>query len=583
MTGAMKRWLAHRRLTGIVLAVVVLLYAPALRLGFILDDLTLEMMLRGRASVVIKSDPRFALFRFVTSDADVRDGMEVGFWPWWTTHEFRLAFFRPLSSLSHALDFNALKLPAWAMHVESLALYLLVVLVVAALARRLAGPVAAGVATLVFAFDDAHTMPVAWIANRNALFATLFGLLALLAYDRGVRDGAKVSRALGPLAFALALLSGEIGVAALAYLAAHALFVDARPRRERAWSLAPYAALVAVWTGLYKALGYGARAGSFYIDPGSEPLVFARALVVRLPALVGAQLGPLPADALLNDPEGLLSVLAIGGVVVVGLLAIVYRPLLSDRVARFGFVGMILALVPPSAVFPSDRSLLMSGLGGALVIGRIVEWTLESRRSLDRRLVTWGLFALHVVFASTLVPARIKLLDSTVGVGTRRAAEAFPPVDEAQTVVVLGAPDPLVLSYITSIRDKAGKPQPERYRLLSIAWHGKHVVRRVAPRAIEMTLSDGFLQDPIGQMFRAPSAKFRPGDEVALEGMRARVDEITMDGRPLRVTFTFDEPLEDPRYVVLTWKEKAFARVTLPPVGESLSFAPTPPSEAYAP
>jgi hypothetical protein len=37
---------------------------------------------------------------------------------------------------------------------------------------------AAALALWCFALDDAHAMPIAWLANRNALVSALFGILA---------------------------------------------------------------------------------------------------------------------------------------------------------------------------------------------------------------------------------------------------------------------------------------------------------------------------------------------------------------------------------------------------------------------
>lgn len=575
--------LAHRRLPWGAAALAALLLAPALSLGLFLDDLTHRWMMHGKARHVLQSDPRWALFKFVTSPEEVRVGVQEGYWPWWTTPDFRLAFMRPLSSLTHALDYRWLGVPPWVMHAENIAIYVCVVLVVGALARRLVGGVGAGVATLVFALDDAHAMPVGWIANRNALFATLFGLVAVLSYAREHREGWRAGRVVGPFAFALGLASGEVATGALAYLAAYALVLDDRPRTQRARALAPYGALTLVWAALYKALGYGAAAGAFYIDPVGQPMAFARAVFVRLPVLIGAQLGPLPADVLANAPERVTLMLAFLGAVLVVVLLAAFWPLTRDPVARFGALGVVLALVPTCAVFPSDRSLLMSGLGASVLVARIVTWTREERRRLDRRILAWGLVGVHLVMAPLLVPVRLYALHAFAAAPIRRAASTFPVGAEGKTLVVLGAPDPLVLSFMQVLGAEAGREPPARLRLLAIAVRGEHTCRRLDDRRLEVTLSEGFVQDPIGAMFRGPDAPMRVGDEVHVDGLDVKVLDVLDDGRARTVVFTFAEPLESPSYAWMTWKGKGFSTVTPPPPGASISIAPTPLAEAYGP
>ena len=80
----------------------------------------------------------------------------------------------------------------------------------------------------------------------------------------------------------------------------------------------------------------------------------------------------------------------------------------------------------------------------------------------------------------------------------------------------------------------------------------------------------GFLDNELLRMVRGLWRPFRSGDEVVLSDMRARVREVTADGRPAEVDFTFAVPLEDPS---LLWtrlrKGGALAPWSPPAVGES--------------
>ena len=84
----------------------------------------------------------------------------------------------------------------------------------------------AGIAAMAYAVNDTHAVPVGWLANRNAVLAGLFGVLTLLLHDRWRRMGLKFAAWLAPIAYLLALLSAEAGVAICAYLFSYCLFVD---------------------------------------------------------------------------------------------------------------------------------------------------------------------------------------------------------------------------------------------------------------------------------------------------------------------------------------------------------------------
>src|SRR5437764_1073177 len=99
----------------------------------------------------------------------------------------------------------------------------------------------------LYAFDDARGPVVGWIANRNALVALVLALPVLLLHDRWRREGWAPGRWLAPLVFAVSLGAGESALAILAYVAAHALWLDRASWRDRILALAPYGILVIAW------------------------------------------------------------------------------------------------------------------------------------------------------------------------------------------------------------------------------------------------------------------------------------------------------------------------------------------------
>ena len=118
----------------------------------------------------------------------------------------------------------------WFMHLESMVLYGLMAFSIAKLYQQiLSVTVAAGLCGILFAIDDAHSMVVMWIANRNALWAVLFGVLAVLCFVRYRVGTFPKGVILGPLCFGLGLLSGETALGAAAYLFAYVVWLERGP------------------------------------------------------------------------------------------------------------------------------------------------------------------------------------------------------------------------------------------------------------------------------------------------------------------------------------------------------------------
>ncbi len=253
-----------------------------------------------------------------------------GIYPWWASPELRLSFFRPLASAWRAADFALWGQHPTMAHLEACVVYAALVYVVARVYRGMIGGAAAGLAAILFAVDDAHSLTVTWTANRYALLAALFGFTALSAHVRSREKG--TSRLVAPILFAGALASGESAIGIAGYLTAYAFFADPGGRRAAFRSLVPFAAPVAVWAALYVALGHGTRGTLFYTDPVGQPGAFFRALPVRLPLLALADVFAPPAEIWAFFPARALPFAAAGAAVVAGLLVFaILRAARGDR------------------------------------------------------------------------------------------------------------------------------------------------------------------------------------------------------------------------------------------------------------
>ena len=449
------------------------------------------------------------LFVFITPDMP-RDG-------WNLAPELKLAFWRPLAALTHQLDY-ALTDSVVAWHVHSWLWLLAAVAAGSALYRQVSPGWTGLLAAVMFAVEDAHAFPAAWLANRNALMCLAFGLVGIRWHHAGHRH-----RALLPLA--ACLLSAEAGVAAFAYIAA---MEWRRPTR-----LLPHAALVVGWRSAYSALGYGAAGSGAYVDPFS--LDFLAALVERFPVHVLVQFLHVPGEAWgLAEDHARQLVSGLGWLYLLGLVALFLPLLRRDSIARMWALGMLLSLIPACATLPLDRVLGWVGVGAFGLLARLplafeeLSWT--------RRLKLAGLLWLHVNAAALLLPLRM------VGVPLFENFIREPVEDVAfqqDDVVVFLTGNDISTAYLTGWRASEGLEGPLRATQLGSATYGAAFVR-TGPRTLEMT-TPPLMTRPMEKLTRA--APFAVGEVIEARDYRAEVLAVE-DGAVTGLRFTFADELE---------------------------------------
>jgi hypothetical protein len=196
-----------------VLAAAAWLHTPALRLPFFADDYLFLDQVRSRSLIatLLAPDPIGNFFRPV--------GRQIHFW--W---------------LSHASGESP-----FAFHLANLVLFLGILVLLHALARRNAGPRAALIATGIAALHYAADVPVRWASGAQDLLAVAFALAAMLFHVTG-------RALLAGVLLVFALLSKETVALtpAIAVLLARAGGEPWRAAVRRAWPMAAAALLVAL-------------------------------------------------------------------------------------------------------------------------------------------------------------------------------------------------------------------------------------------------------------------------------------------------------------------------------------------------
>jgi hypothetical protein len=578
--GRFQDWLL-RRYPVVLVGVGLLLNLPSLWGGLEFDDLPIRATILDCHPIETEPANPWHPFRFLNGRPELFHALvDRGLMPWWTDPDCRLGFLRPVTAATHIVDHRLWPGAPWLMHLQSLAWFALLILATSHLYRRLMArslaPWVPALAALLFTVDDAHALPVVWLANRNSLLAALFGVLALVAHDRWRRDGWRPGAVLAPLALLVALLSKESAVSVGAYLLGYAAFLDEGTWRRRLATLLPCLLVGVVWHVLYRAMGFGIYGSGVYIDPVADPAGFLREAAVRAPMLLLGQWGVPAADLGLSLSTAAFRGYLAWAVIFLLLLGGLLTPLIArSRLARFWTTGMLLSLLPACVAFPSDRLLMYVGLGGmgllAEFLGGLREDAAWMPRSAAWRWPARGFACLFVLIHLVLAPLGLLFM----AVSMPRLGEYFDhladtlPHDasiENQTFVYVNSATLLADIAVLYSLDYRDHPLPARTlslnagcaaatiarlddRTIAVRPFGGYLAPRGTPGDAACPLeavSPAYFLRHMDLLVRGPERPMRRGETIDLSAVAIEVTELTEDGRPAEVTFRFRTPLEDP-------------------------------------
>jgi hypothetical protein len=574
--------LEHPRL-GLWLAIVaVLLALPAFAAGFQLDDYVHRYMLSSRPGAAELLHAYESPFGIANGERAVNHWqIEQGYAPWWTYPDLLVSLWRPLSEATHRLDAALFPDSAALQHTHNLLWLFALVLATTALYRGVLGRNSiSGMAAVMFALDHCHGFAAGWIANRNVLVASTFGVLALHAYvqARAARSPGKL--ALSCALLAAALLSGEGAVAIVAYMLGFALFVEPGALRGRLLAVLPHLLIVVAWRVVYTGIGRGARFSGLYLDPAREPLVFAGAVLERLPFLGLGQLLAPPAESAVFGPAWTHFPLYLFALLICAIAIFSLRFLLRvDGRARAFALGAAVALVLGCSTHPNNRLLFFVGIGVMPLLSELWHAALQNASylpgsGLPRRVVR-GFAAVSVGFRLFVSPLLLPItafsvaLSAPIAVEVRRALA----IADGRELVVLSAPEFFYVKLVPVFAAIDGRPLPEHLRALSFGAIPLQVTRRDA-RTLELRYHGGILASPLLELYRARSLPLPIGTRIELDGLRIEVTQLTADGRVSAARFVFAHPLEDPRYRWIRWQEDRYVPFAPPPQGATVALSP---------
>lgn len=370
LADVMGRDRVKRAAIALAVTVSVLVYANALANGFVLDD----------GGVIVRNP-------LVTSPAGAWRAFLLPYWP----EALGGGQYRPLGILSFALDWLVSGGDARWFHVMNVVWHAAATLLVGVLAAELLAPVAAGIATLLFAVHPIHVEAVSNVVGRLEPMAAVFVLGALLLHRRGSLAA--------PAVFALALLSKESAIVFLGLAAATDITLERDWRsavRARRWLYTGYGAVVLVYASALvvvfhdRAFMVPARALAG-VTTGERLELAARVIphYVRL-LLAPADLSASYAPNVISPVAG-LSTDTVLGIVVLVVFAIAVATVSRRR--RWPVMALALAWIPialapvanvffSSGVLLAERTLYLASVGACLAAGAVAERFLVARWSL---------------------------------------------------------------------------------------------------------------------------------------------------------------------------------------------------------
>jgi len=555
-------------------------FFPSIRTPYLLDDYLHRAMANGVFPV--HRGP-FDLYDFV-SGRDRAQLLEQGILPWWTDPALEIRFFRPLSSLLLYVDHRTFGGYPIFLHLHSFLWWMLAVLAVRGLFARFFAPRVVLLATTVFALAPCHMLPLAWLANREALVSLTFGLLALGKYE-DFRASPTFGRGLSAaVLFSLALLSGEYALLMTGYVGAIELVRDRKTQSPfaRATGLVPFVVPVVAYLAVRRVLGYGTTASGFYSDPSRDPRLYFTDAPRRLFTLLADAWLSLDGEALRSStPFWALALGVLFGVFFFGRPVKEAFKALDDRARRYALallLGSFVSLVPVLAVVSSPRLLGAAMVGVAAVVAIVIDHAWLSAPSdsghaprgelTAAAALAMGFFHLvHAPMTSWVSARSVQKGATRFAFYAAKVGAKIAEKPDAEVIVMRGLGSAFFLPFAVTPN---GAP-PRRWRILA---HTGHVlVNREDANVLTLTVPETASVFPIGHgnLFRTQDSKVPTGSVIVGQRMKAEILSGGADG-PRKVKFTFDQLPEDVIWISET--SKGFPETPPPEPGFGAPFDP---------
>ena len=413
--------------------------------------------------------------------------------------------------------------------------------------------------------------------------------MALIAFDRFYRDRWLKGQWLAPFYLILSLMAGEAGLAFFAFIFSYVLFIHRGGVWNKMTLLIPYTLLFFSWAALYWINDLGTQGSGMYINPIGEPLSFLFLMIQRLPILLFGLFGFLASDLWLLYPPGIDTlVLSIALIFLLAFFILLSPGLKRNRLLRFWLLATVLALLPLSATFPSDRNLIIPGIAGMAILAHLIRLHVrrfQYRKWVGRAGTTSGkkirrfstnlllivLFISHLIAAPIQRPIRANTFRTMMRF-IERSDSFIPSTPEIKrkTVILLNYPFDLLILYLPIFRSFYGIPGPEKILLLK-SGIDEILVNRISKNTLRIRVPGGYLSHRMDLLFRSPDERMEVGDRIQLKEMAIKVVEVNSRGMPMELELVFSGSPEDSDFLWLCCRKNLdLSPFSIPAVGKNV-------------
>ncbi|MCG8311574.1 MAG: hypothetical protein MI976_00015 [Pseudomonadales bacterium] len=588
---------------SIPVLVSILLLFSTLNSGLMRDDYLHRALLMGEEvlpglefEAFGPVDAAMHLFSFSSKNLDMLPlAKEYGNVPWWTDDELHVNFWRPLAALTHWFDYQLWPDMPWLMHLHSLLWYLALGLLLGKWLQSLrVQGLALWVAMSLYMLDASHIHAIGWLANRNILIATCFGLLSLIQLRRWSRfqsvldgkiteqsnDGSPTALMLSLLFFALALLSAEAGVSLFGIVTAYLLVLDKHGWQKKLAAFFTFALLVIGWRLIYSSLGYGAHHSGFYLDPINSTASFLESLFINGPIMLYEQMVRVPSLSMLMSPAVELNQVMVS-VVVLLIAALIFLPVIRKPLGLFAVLAAVFSMPPACAtVVTGGRLMFFFGIGICILLGLWVEALRNKSDSLPANKAyrgvayLWSLVLLVAISAGTgfLWYSKVSSAFGPEKPPFTAYTNVIKDLEKDQILIVVNPPVLFEQMYLPLKADYFGLQVPQKMLMLAPgltafeltqttenSWvlendHGLMIAPLVDFYQDDLPQSDfAFLFRRVDSFFNATTSDLSALQSVTVAGVSIAVDVSTPEGDPKRVSVQFPDTQLGNRYRFITW------------------------------
>jgi hypothetical protein len=511
--------------------------------------------------------------------------------PWWAEPGAIGSFFRPIPTLVMEASLGIFGYEAFPLHLLAVLLHgaigFLVFLFLKNLTWRRALPLLAG---LVYVICEDHSMSVGFISFITDILCVFFIGLSLIFHLSWLKRrraasligalltmiaafGCKETAAVGPLA--LILTSFFFAKGEEDEISTLRTKLSIFLRNPLSWT--PALGIMIIFLGLYKGLNLGGMNNLSYIDPVSNPILYAGHLVVHLPVMWLAALSPILPSILLFESKLLLPLAGLGLMFFVVFLAAL-RHLWKRTLVIWAFLLFHMALLPQLGTDAGERLLYFPFVFFSVIIASLIMEIPLLARQFNHdalgapriaRIFGWylliGVVVLGLLISAATPFTYVKYSRNYLD----RLSTAATHVSESdEQIIILNAPDFFALLMTDTLMEQEAGRSLDTY-ILS-AHNAKVSIERTGERSFIITMDKkGWLTNFLAEAFRS-QPKLEKGRIYRGSLFDATLLELTEDQTEvLSVQFDWHRPLKSPNMLFLYWNGTSFQPLDM----ESLPIA----------